>query len=337
MKKLLFAFPIVALLAAGCNSSQQTTEQNPPAQQTQTEQTQQQTAQNPAPSPTPTPTPSQSDIAAWKTYTSVKYGYQFKYPTNWYFEVGDTDGSDPHLSNLKSVPEVGMQKGEVVVEIQGFHTKDANVDLMTYVKNTSGSSVSQVNLDGTNFVKEIMGAGPLQGNSAYDISVDSTHYVSAIVYPYPNTSISIAERIVSTIAPLTQNSVSSSTASKATVNNVFPSGSIFTQGEGANIPLSWSVTNPPAGTTIYLDLLSSDGSESLGRITNSSDCSKGGDTIALSTSVKSYKWDGLVVCQNWQAHTVNPGSYRLGVELYSADGTTVLVTGQSKTSFSIQK
>ncbi|MDR3642565.1 MAG: hypothetical protein P4L74_02975 [Candidatus Doudnabacteria bacterium] len=58
MKKLLFVFPIVALLAAGCNSSAQPASQknNQPAQQTQTTPIQQQVAQNPTPSPVPTPT-----------------------------------------------------------------------------------------------------------------------------------------------------------------------------------------------------------------------------------------------------------------------------------------
>jgi hypothetical protein len=123
----------------------------------------------------------------------------------------------------------------------------------------------------------------------------------------------------------------------AKISSVLPSGSIFTQGEGANIPLSWSVENIPAGSTVYLDLLTSDGSESLGRITNNPDCSKGGDTIALATSIKSYKWDGLYVCSNWQAHSVNPGSYKMGVSLYSASGTTIVATGQSSAPFSLKK
>jgi hypothetical protein len=49
MKKLLFAFPIVALLAAGCNSSQQVYDQAPVVQNT-----------NPTPTITPTPTTSPS-------------------------------------------------------------------------------------------------------------------------------------------------------------------------------------------------------------------------------------------------------------------------------------
>lgn len=87
----------------------------------------------------------------------------------------------------------------------------------------------------------------------------------------------------------TQTQAPVNTTASVKISNVLPSGSKFTQGEGANIPLSWSVENSPVGATVYLDLLSSDGSESLGRITNNPDCSKGGDTIALATSVKNYK------------------------------------------------
>ena len=135
----------------------------------------------------------------------------------------------------------------------------------------------------------------------------------------------------------TQTQTPANTTASAKISNVFPSGSIYTQGEGASITLSWNLVNAPAGTTVYLDLLTPDGSESLGRITNNPDCSRGGDTIALATSVKSYKWDGLYVCQNWQAHSVNPGSYKIGASLYSANGATIIASGQSNTSFSLQK
>jgi hypothetical protein len=63
MKKLLFALPVIFLVAAGCNSSQPTTEQVQPTQQTQTTPTpQQQVAQNPTPTPTPTQQASNSLI-----------------------------------------------------------------------------------------------------------------------------------------------------------------------------------------------------------------------------------------------------------------------------------
>ncbi|MBL8029687.1 MAG: hypothetical protein JNN11_00330 [Candidatus Doudnabacteria bacterium] len=128
-----------------------------------------------------------------------------------------------------------------------------------------------------------------------------------------------------------------STTPEAMISNVLPSGSIFTQGEGADIPLSWSVLNPPTNATIYLRLLSSNGEEALGSITNNSDCSKGGDATALANSKTSFKWDGLLVCSNWQTHSVKPGDYKLGIQLYSANGNNIITAGQSAASFKIQK
>ncbi len=77
MKKLLLALPVILLLAAGCNSSQPTTEQTQPVQQTQTTPTQQQqVAQNPAPQPTPTLDPTQKSTPTsppqGKTYTDTR-------------------------------------------------------------------------------------------------------------------------------------------------------------------------------------------------------------------------------------------------------------------------
>jgi len=61
MKKILFALPVVLLMAAGCNSktptSEPTTKQTQPAQQTQATPTQQQVTQSPTITPPATPTP----------------------------------------------------------------------------------------------------------------------------------------------------------------------------------------------------------------------------------------------------------------------------------------
>ena len=122
---------------------------------------------------------------------------------------------------------------------------------------------------------------------------------------------------------------------QVSIYNVSPSGSVYMQGEGAMIPLSWELRNIPAGATIYLSLLSSNGTESLGRITNNPDCSRGGDTLAMQPSVNMYKWDGLFICQNWQAHPVSPGNYNLGVSIYTQDGIKILANGKSATPFNL--
>lgn len=91
MKKLLFALPVILLVAAGCSSSQQTSQQNLPTQQTQTPTPeQQQTTQNPTPTQTqttPPPTQSQQNTQQnsltynWNTQSNAVVNFQ--YPTNW--------------------------------------------------------------------------------------------------------------------------------------------------------------------------------------------------------------------------------------------------------------
>lgn len=69
MKKLLFAVPVIFLLAAGCNSNQPTTQQTQPVSQTQvTPTTQQQVAQNPTPTQQTTPVQSQPSIVSGQKY-----------------------------------------------------------------------------------------------------------------------------------------------------------------------------------------------------------------------------------------------------------------------------
>ena len=90
MKKLLLVFPIVALLAAGCNSSQQAAITSP-IQTPITQNT------NPAPTPSPTPTSSNSttqvdQTSNWKTYTNTKYFIVLKYPANFSFSESNNSG-----------------------------------------------------------------------------------------------------------------------------------------------------------------------------------------------------------------------------------------------------
>src|SRR5581483_5922763 len=76
MKKLLFVFPIVALLAAGCNSSQQSS--------VQTQNT------NHISTSTHPSTKTQLDSPNWKTYNNTSLGFQIKYPPDWTYT---NDGS----------------------------------------------------------------------------------------------------------------------------------------------------------------------------------------------------------------------------------------------------
>jgi len=84
MKKILFALPVILLLAAGCNSSPQT------STQTQTSVAQNQTP-NPTPSPTSTVTPATTTTAdGWLTCDNTLGHFEYSYPANWILAIGGT-------------------------------------------------------------------------------------------------------------------------------------------------------------------------------------------------------------------------------------------------------
>lgn len=77
MKKLLFALPVILLVAAGCNSSSPTQSADKSGSQNQG---------------APASTGNSNAIPAdWKTYTSTEYNFSFQYPKDW--EVNDTSSS----------------------------------------------------------------------------------------------------------------------------------------------------------------------------------------------------------------------------------------------------
>lgn len=118
MKKLLFAVPLILLLAAACNSSKQISSNQTPTQTNQsptsvnqniggpvspdsTSSTKPTTAGSTSPFDNPnfdvnslstiTAIPS-VDTSTWKTYTNTKLGFQFKYPVDWIIDnLDDTD------------------------------------------------------------------------------------------------------------------------------------------------------------------------------------------------------------------------------------------------------
>lgn len=137
----------------------------------------------------------------WSAYSSSKYHYEFQYPASWSLLRGDVDGADLHLSNQSSVPEVGLRSGQVVIEIQGPHTKDPALDLFTYVKENTHSAAI-VNICGINVVESSDAEGGDQtGTIGYYVSIDESHYLLVLMYAYPGASLATAETIVSTLRP----------------------------------------------------------------------------------------------------------------------------------------
>jgi len=114
MKKLLFAFPIVALLAAGCNSSLPVVEnQQNNSQGTQTQQT------TPAPTPTPTAT------ASWKDTVLSEFNnltdWQESNPSDWQF--ADYTNETQHRSQLKK-----FLTGQIILLSKSFNGKGCQSD-----------------------------------------------------------------------------------------------------------------------------------------------------------------------------------------------------------------
>lgn len=119
---------------------------------------------------------------------------------------------------------------------------------------------------------------------------------------------------------------------KVYISDILPSGTIFKQGEGAMIPISWNVVGLIPESKLYVSLMK--GQDILGRITNSQNCDQGGDFMNIPNSVNLIKWDGLFVCSNWQSHSVQPGYYKIIVEVYQ--NNVRMFYGESKDQFKLE-
>jgi len=72
----------------------------------------QQTTPSPSPIPlTPTPIPTTTQFSDWKTYRSVKYGFEFQYPTTWKV---DEDAYFPFIQLQ------GVKNGEITAIVGGI-------------------------------------------------------------------------------------------------------------------------------------------------------------------------------------------------------------------------
>lgn len=158
MKKLLFALPVILLVAAGCNSSQPTTEQTQPTQQPQT---QQQAAVNPSPAPTqptqpattPTPatTPAPTITSNTKTFTNAQYSFEFQYPNkNLSVADGFVSSFDPkglvYVVNIFTIPHGSDRDGLVGVFNQSLSQTLGSLGF-------TGQTLPTVNYNGITWTK----------------------------------------------------------------------------------------------------------------------------------------------------------------------------------------
>ncbi len=166
MKKLLYAFPIVVLLAAGCNSATtRPTNQIESTQQTQTTPTQQQqVTQNPTPTTT-------ADITAnWQVYN--KYGITFKYPTDWV--VKDS-------SSVQTGLRIFLQPKQYSDEVNptGLSIVNAAQTDLSQAKNKRSFDINDKR--NTNFVENVISIYFIQDSKTYlsncTASVDVCNYI----------------------------------------------------------------------------------------------------------------------------------------------------------------
>lgn len=147
------------------------------------------TTQAPAPEiPTATPTPVDETVN-WKIYRSEKYGFEVKYPPTWDLPYPD-DGSDIHLASSPA-GERGQKPGEVVVEIQAFHTKPSNVDLLSFIKSNflakegelgASGELTKTNLYGLSVIKVEHAGGEGPDGPRYFIEKGSDKFFYILVY-----------------------------------------------------------------------------------------------------------------------------------------------------------
>ena len=156
MKKLLLALPIVLLLAAGCDSSQQVANQNtvptPVVQNTNP-------APNPSTTPTANPTPTQS---SWKTYTNNRVGYQFEYPTSGLklaldetIKYPDPKTNNQDLVQFADNTENTSEQQPVAFSVRTYIGVKNN-SIENWIQNASSST----NTDLANYTKQLIGGQP---------------------------------------------------------------------------------------------------------------------------------------------------------------------------------
>lgn len=153
MKKLLFTFSIVVLLAAGCNSKQQNSSSAPKSNEP--------TVQNTDTVPTPTATSSRPTLQSGgslipteggQLYTNQDMGIQIVVPTGW--TLGKTDDKnsatfqhkeaakkyyEQNKAAFQNVTEEEFISNDVVLYIQYFKNFDSYKNVASYLNETCNS------------------------------------------------------------------------------------------------------------------------------------------------------------------------------------------------------
>lgn len=188
----------------------------------------------------------------WRIYRSEEWGFEVKYPGSWFLNDPGNTGEDIHLSNL--VMDDRQKNGQVVIEVQAFHTKPVG-DFETYVRNyvsapktesgPSGSVTEVTSWGNVAFQVEHSGGFGFDG-PGYFIEKDPTHYVYVLVYG--DVERETIQQILSTFK-----FISPQSSSQFSITVLSPNGG-ETYGVGEPVDITWTV--PPSVAAV--DILFAD-------------------------------------------------------------------------------
>lgn len=170
MKKLLLVLPIMALLAAGCSTSQQTS--NSTSIQTSVSQNSNQPS-------SPTPTSDQQSNA--KIYTNTTYGFQLSYPSDWSTrEYGQATNYFINFTGTSPANNFGIQIRDLTTVDNGKDLQDLKNELASSSNIVNGFSAAHINISGVTAIRLIhLDPSPslredniefLKGNTEFNIS-----------------------------------------------------------------------------------------------------------------------------------------------------------------------
>jgi len=165
-----------------------------------------QVAQQPSPTPTQlaqwssaTPTPTTSDETAnWKTYTDSKYGFEFKYPSDWSLVAGDAliwKGNGINNQDNDNIQTLKVSYGNNADGSEGPASNRTN-----YIKFLTTSGFSNISITGGQGYYDI---NETKGGPTPEIYLVGDKEIFLMVYHIYDTSktlVSEAERLLKQIA-----------------------------------------------------------------------------------------------------------------------------------------
>lgn len=167
-KKLTILIPVLALilLVSACAkkpATDQNTNQNINANQ----------------SPSPSPSPTEIDTSDWKTYRNEEFGFELKYPKEWYSIWENTFSNE----NIGAPLELSLDGIIVAINVYDNVNKKS---LSEWVKDNTIKrkikviSSEEIDLDGNKYIRTVLGPDG-KFNFSDGRSIDSGYYIDTYI------------------------------------------------------------------------------------------------------------------------------------------------------------